>query len=117
MTSLAIADLKSVNKLDLVRFPIDSFVDNRSSNFRDYNDPEVIAQIRSMANAYKRGDKMPPLMVCVVDGVPHVLDGTLLLRGAKLAVSEIITWEDAGVPTLEAVVNQSLEDQIRSGAI
>lgn len=70
-----------------------------------------------MSDVYKRGDKMPPLKVCVVDGAPHVLDGTLLLRGAKLAASEIGGWGDAEVPALEAVVNQSLEDKIRAGLV
>lgn len=55
---------------------------------RDYDDPEVQEHIRNLADAYKAGEDLPPLVVKVLDGRILVRDGHCRRRGALLARSE-----------------------------
>ncbi|NWD57171.1 hypothetical protein HX878_20785 [Pseudomonas veronii] len=57
-------------------------------NPRDYNDPDTVAHIRKMADAYKRGEVFPHLWVVIRNGTPYVRDGHCRLRSIALAVSE-----------------------------
>lgn len=57
-------------------------------NPRDYNDPDVVAHIRRMADGYKRGDVFPHLLIVVRNGTVYIRDGHCRLRAIKLAVSE-----------------------------
>lgn len=69
-------------------YDISCFIEIEGFNPRDYDDPETIAHIRSLADSYKRGDTMPPLLVKVVDDKIYIWDGHCRYRGAKLAISE-----------------------------
>jgi hypothetical protein len=57
-------------------------------NPRNYEDPDLIAHIRKMADGYKRGDVFPHLFIVIRNGTPYVRDGHCRLRAIKLAVSE-----------------------------
>lgn len=69
-------------------YDISCFIEIEGFNPRDYDDPETIAHIRSLADSYMRGDTMPPLLVKVVDDKVYIWDGHCRYRGAKLAISE-----------------------------
>ncbi|RGE41348.1 chromosome partitioning protein ParB [Comamonas testosteroni] len=49
---------------------------------------KIKTHIRKLADAYKRADYVPPLIVKVVDGRVLVRDGHCRLRAIKLAISE-----------------------------
>lgn len=57
-------------------------------NPRNYNDPDLIAHIRKMADAYKRGAVFPHLLIVIRNATPYVRDGHCRLRAIRLAVSE-----------------------------
>ncbi|WP_219096143.1 hypothetical protein [Pseudomonas sp. UMAB-40] len=57
-------------------------------NPRNYDDPDLVAHIRKMADGYKRGDVFPHLFIVIRNGTPYVRDGHCRLRAIKLAVSE-----------------------------
>lgn len=48
----------------------------------------IKAHIRKLADAYKRGDYVPPLVVKVIDGKIYVRDGHCRRRALNLAISE-----------------------------
>lgn len=50
--------------------------------------PEVVAYIRGLAESYKAGAYVPPIVVKVKDGKPYVRDGHCRLRGLKIAIAE-----------------------------
>lgn len=54
----------------------------------DYSDQKTKAHIRKLANAYKRGDRLPALEVVVRDGEILVRDGHCRLRAIHLANAE-----------------------------
>lgn len=53
-----------------------------------YERPDIKAGIRSLANAYKRGDYVPPIIVKVRDGNVYVREGHRRRRAIHLAISE-----------------------------
>lgn len=57
-------------------------------NTRDYDRPEVSDHIRNLANAYKAGEELPPLLVSVVDGRMLLRDGYCRRRAVLLAREE-----------------------------
>lgn len=76
------------SKGSLYAFAIDELKEYPGFNPRDYDAEDTIAHIRALADAYKRGVRVEPIMIKVVDGHPWVWDGHCRLRGAKLAISE-----------------------------
>jgi ParB family chromosome partitioning protein len=76
------------NRGSMYSFAVDLYKEEEGFNPRNYNDPETVEHIRSLADAYKRGDKLPPVWAKIIDGVPHMWDGHCRLRGARLAISE-----------------------------
>lgn len=69
-------------------------VEEEGFNVRGAFDPgyfdrsEVVAHIRSLADSYKAGRYVPPIVVQTRDGVPYVRDGHCRRRGLMLAISE-----------------------------
>lgn len=57
-------------------------------NPRNYDDPETIAHIRQLADAYKAGAHVPPITVQVIDGIVYVVEGHCRRRAMLLAISE-----------------------------
>jgi ParB/RepB/Spo0J family partition protein len=57
-------------------------------NPRDYDRPETAEHIRSLADAYKAGQYVPPITVKVVDGQICVLEGHCRRRAMLLAIDE-----------------------------
>jgi hypothetical protein len=53
-----------------------------------YERPDIKAGIRSLADAYKRGDYVPPIIVKVRDGKVFVREGHRRRRAILLAISE-----------------------------
>lgn len=53
-----------------------------------FDQPEVDEHIRGLADAYKAGRYVPPIVVQVRDGVPYVRDGMHRRRALMLAISE-----------------------------
>lgn len=53
-----------------------------------YEQPEIKAGIRSLADAYKRGDYVPPIIVKVRDGKVFVREGHRRRRAILLAIEE-----------------------------
>lgn len=106
LNNLVDSKTKSPNK-----FSIETLAEVPRASYRDYNDPEAIEMIRSIADAYKRGDYVSPIMVCLIDGIPYISDGILRLRGAELAVAESSALEGFA---LEAIINQDCETYFRS---
>jgi len=77
-----------VKKGDKFSAPPDLIQEEPGFNERDYDSPEVIAQIESFAKAYAAGEVVPPLL-CRVDpitGTIYVVDGHQRRRGALLAI-------------------------------
>lgn len=66
----------------------DLLVEEEGFNVRDYDDPETIEHINQLAEAYKAGSWVPPLVVKTVDGKPLVRDGHCRLRAIKKARKE-----------------------------
>jgi len=97
----AINSLKSLNKgneqmskTDL--FQVDPRIIQEEDGFNTrgafcddyYEQPEIAAGIRSLADAYKRGDFVPPIIVKVRDGQVFVREGHRRRRGMLLAIEE-----------------------------
>lgn len=57
-------------------------------NERNYDAPEVQAQIRRFADAYTKGEYVPNLVVRLNGSTIYIVEGHLRRRGALLAVSE-----------------------------
>ncbi|KGH23582.1 ParB/RepB/Spo0J family partition protein [Comamonas thiooxydans] len=53
-----------------------------------FEQPKIKDHIRKLADAYKRGDYLPPLTVKVVDGRILIRDGHCRMRAIRLAISE-----------------------------
>lgn len=53
-----------------------------------WNRPQEIAYIRALADSFKTGRDVPPLLVEVRDGTIYILDGARRHRGALLAIAE-----------------------------
>ncbi len=77
-----------MTKTNLFMADLDLLVEEEGFNPRDYEDPEVVSHIRMLADAYKRGDELPPLRVQVRDGAIFLRDGHCRRRGAVMARDE-----------------------------
>ena len=76
-----------VKKTDLWKVDPRRLIEIDGFNLRDYDDPDVIAQIESFADAYANGRYVPPLIVWVDDkGNIIPVEGHLRRRGALLCI-------------------------------
>ncbi|MFA7531687.1 MAG: hypothetical protein WCY98_08405 [Castellaniella sp.] len=76
-----------VKKTDLWKVDPRRLIEIDGFNLRDYDDPDVIAQIESFADAYANGRYVPPLIVWVDDkGNISPVEGHLRRRGALLCI-------------------------------
>ena len=78
-----------VKKGDKFSAPPHLILEEPGFNERDYESPEVVAQIEGFAKAYQAGEIVPPLL-CRVEpstGAIYVVDGHQRRRGALLAIS------------------------------
>lgn len=77
-----------VKRTDYYRVPPSKLVEEPGFNERDYDDPEVKAQIEAFAQAYAAGRPVPPLTIRVdaSTGEIIVVDGHQRRRGALLAI-------------------------------
>ena len=80
-------DNNAVKKTDLWKVDPRVLIEVEGFNLRDYDDPEVIAQIEAFADAYAAGRYVPPLIVWTDDeGRISPVEGHLRRRGAMLAI-------------------------------
>ncbi|MDP3194380.1 hypothetical protein [Tabrizicola sp.] len=80
-------DNNAVKKTDLWKVDPRVLVEVEGFNLRDYDDPEVIAQIEAFADAYAAGRYVPALIVWTDDeGRISPVEGHLRRRGAMLAI-------------------------------
>lgn len=84
-----------VKKDDVFKVPVDKLLEEEGFNERDYNDPEVEAQIEMFAQAYENGQYVPPLTVRIdsLTGSFFLVDGHQRTRGAKRAIARGATLE------------------------
>lgn len=76
-----------VKKTDLWKVDPRRLTEIDGFNLRDYDDPDVIAQIEAFADAYANGRYVPPLIVWVDDqGNISPVEGHLRRRGAMLCI-------------------------------
>jgi ParB family chromosome partitioning protein len=95
----AMAANGSVKKSDLWRVDPRKIEEEEGFNLRDYNDPDVVAHIRALADSYKAGAFVPPLVLRTDDnGRILAVEGHCRRRGALLAISE-----GADLPFVDAV--------------
>jgi ParB family transcriptional regulator, chromosome partitioning protein len=85
-----------VKKTDLFKASPQDMVEDPNFNLRDYNDPEVQAQIEMFAKMYEKGEYVPPLICRVMDGKVTPVEGHCRRRGALLAIAR-----GADIPFLE----------------
>ncbi len=78
-----------VKKDDVFKVPVDKLLEEPGFNERDYDDPDVQAQIEMFAQAYANGQHVPPITVRIdpQSGHFYLVDGHQRTRGAKLAIS------------------------------
>jgi DNA-binding protein H-NS len=77
----------SVKKDDAFKVDPRILVEAPDFNPRNYDDPDVVAQIESFAQSYARGQYVPPLLVRVNDASQvEIVDGHQRRRGALLAI-------------------------------
>lgn len=86
--SLHEANKGVVTKGNLYSIHIDMIVEPEGFNTRDYDRPEIVQHIRNLADAYKAGKVLAPLVVQVIDGKAELRDGFCRIRGARLAIAE-----------------------------
>lgn len=78
---------QQVKKSDLWKIDPRRLVEIDGFNLRDYDDPEVIAQIEAFADAYAKGRFVPPLIVWTdSEGNISPVEGHLRRRGAMLCI-------------------------------
>ncbi|WP_431050043.1 DNA translocase FtsK [Xanthomonas oryzae] len=81
------AQVDGVKKTDLYRIDPRLISEEEGFNLRDYNDPDVVAQIERFADDYANGRYVPPLIVrTLADGRIVPVEGHLRRRGALLAI-------------------------------
>jgi hypothetical protein len=76
-----------VGNTNLIWLSPDVIEEEEGFNLRDYDRPDTVAHIQKLAEAWIKGDQMPPLEVRVRAGRCFVRDGHCRLRGARLAIS------------------------------
>jgi ParB family transcriptional regulator, chromosome partitioning protein len=83
-----------VSKSDLFKVSPELLIEEEGFNPRGafidgyFEQPEVQEHIRRLADAYKRGDYVPPIVVVVRDGQVFIRDGHCRYRAIHLALSE-----------------------------
>lgn len=77
-----------VNKGNAYSVPPQTLEETPGFNVREYDRPDVTEHIRSLADAYKRGDYVPPIVVRVEGGRLSVRDGHCRRRALLLAIDE-----------------------------
>lgn len=77
-----------MTKTNLFMADLDLIEEEDGFNTREYDRPEVKEHIRKLADVYKAGEELPPLLVRVVDGRILLRDGYCRRRGALLAREE-----------------------------
>lgn len=82
------ANKDAVNKGNSYSVPPAALEEVPGFNVRDYNDPDVVAHIRALADAYARGDFIPPIVVRVEEGRLLVREGHCRRRALLLAIEE-----------------------------
>ncbi|CAN7647521.1 hypothetical protein LJR129_005042 [Acidovorax sp. LjRoot129] len=77
-----------VKKTDIFRVPPKDLLHEPGFNERDYNDPDVIAQIEGFCAAFMAGEFVPPLVVRIdpLTGLFYLVDGHQRQKGALLAI-------------------------------
>ncbi|WP_155293247.1 hypothetical protein [Comamonas testosteroni] len=78
-----------IGKNDYLIIPLDMLEEENGFNQRDYNDPDVVAHIESLAQAYTAGNFVPWPIVRMEKHTGRILmvEGHCRRRAAKLAVS------------------------------
>ena len=91
----ALLSAKVIGKNDFLIIPLDMLEEEEGFNQRDYNDPEVVAHIESLATAYQAVNFVPPPIVrmCKQTGRILMVEGHCRRRAAKLAVSRGLALE------------------------
>jgi hypothetical protein len=85
---------EDVNRSDLYSVSPELLTEEEGFNVRGafddayFDQPEVVEHIRGLADSYKAGRYVPPIVVQVRDGIPYVRDGMHRRRGLMLAISE-----------------------------
>lgn len=85
---------EDVNRSDLYSVSPELLMEEEGFNVRGafddayFDQPEVQEHIRGLADSYKAGRYVPPIVVQVRDGIPYVRDGMHRRRGLMLAISE-----------------------------
>lgn len=76
-----------VSRGDHFKIPLEKLEEEPGFNERDYNDPDVVAQIEAFAQAYMAGEFVPPLVTRInpATGIFYIVDGHQRRRGALLA--------------------------------
>lgn len=82
------SEVTGVKKTDLFRVPPQELHHEPGFNERDYNDPDVIAQIEGFCAAFMAGEFVPPVVVRIdpLTGVKYLVDGHQRQKGALLAI-------------------------------
>lgn len=91
----ALLNAKRIGKTDFLIIPLDMIEEEEGFNQRDYNDPDVVAHIESIAAAYTAGNFVSPPIVRMdkQTGRILVIEGHCRRRAAKLAVSRGLALE------------------------
>lgn len=87
--ALAASPDTNVKKDDSYKVPPADLHEEEGFNERDPNDPLVVAHIERLAQAYEKGQQLPPLLVRVDQGTGRVIivDGHCRRKAALLAIS------------------------------
>lgn len=85
---------EDVSRSDLYSVSPDMLTEEAGFNVRGafdeayFEQPEVEEHIRGLADSYKAGRYVPPIVVQVRDGIPYIRDGMHRRRALMLAISE-----------------------------
>jgi len=85
---------QDVSRSDLFSVSPDMLTEEKGFNVRGvfdeayFEQPEVEEHIRGMADSYKAGRYVPPIVVQVRNGIPYIRDGMHRRRALMLAISE-----------------------------
>jgi len=85
---------QDVSRSDLFSVSPDMLTEEKGFNVRGvfdeayFEQPEVEEHIRGLADSYKAGRYVPPIVVQVRNGIPYIRDGMHRRRALMLAISE-----------------------------
>jgi ParB-like chromosome segregation protein Spo0J len=98
------------------RIPPTSLLEEPGFNLRNYEDPEVIAHIETLATVYIDGGYMPPISVRVGDDRQiYVVDGHCRRRALLLAIERGAPITHAQCLSIKANDMERIELMLRSG--